>query len=125
LNQAFGGCSGNVPSSASRFCSDHIAPGARDDRDVDIALLAGRPLRAELRLELMQHLGEACGRPVDIVDLRTAGEPLLGEILKGRISLGDATAYAQMLSRYLNDSADFLPLQRRILTKRRQAWTRS
>ena len=103
-----------------------VATGsATYNSDIDLGLLADKPLSAELKLDLMQQLGVACGRPVDIVDLRTAGEPILGEVLKGRRLLGDSTTYAQLLSRHLIDAADFLPLQRRILAERREAWMRS
>ena len=50
----------------------------RPDSDVDIAVLADRPLSAELKAEWVGSLAAATGRPVDLVDLRTAGEPLWG-----------------------------------------------
>ena len=106
------------------FGSQHTGP-VRYDSDIDLALLADSPLSSEVRRELMQQLGAACGRPVDIIDLRTVGEPLLGEVCKGRRLLGDPTTFAQLLSRHLIDAADFVPLQRRILAERREAWTRS
>ena len=59
---------------------------------------------------------------MDLVDLHTAGEPLLGQVFKGQRLLGSTTLYAQLLSRHLIDSADFLPLQQRILKERRDAW---
>ncbi|TCO74486.1 type VII toxin-antitoxin system MntA family adenylyltransferase antitoxin [Chromatocurvus halotolerans] len=93
--------------------------------DIDLGLLAESPLSAAFKLELMQKIGAACGRPVDIVDLSIAGEPILGEVFKGRRLLGDASTYAQLLSRHLIDSSDFLPLHRRILAERREAWMRS
>ncbi|MFN2328544.1 MAG: nucleotidyltransferase domain-containing protein [Chromatocurvus sp.] len=98
---------------------------ANHESDIDLGLLAEAPLTAEFKLELMQAIGATCGRPVDIVDLRTAGEPVLGEVFKGRRLLGDDSTYAQLLSRHLIDAADFLPLQRRILAERRDAWMRS
>ena len=62
----------------------------RPDSDVDVAILADRPLSAELKAEWIGALSAATGRPVDLVDLRTAGEPLLGQVLKGRRLVGDA-----------------------------------
>jgi predicted nucleotidyltransferase len=90
--------------------------------DVDVGVLAPCPLAAERRLELMEEIALECGRPVDIVDLQTAGEPVIGQVLKGKRLLGSDESYAQLLTRHLLDAADFLPLQRRILAERRNAW---
>ena len=62
---------------------------ARGDSDVDLAVSAGRPLTEAERLALIADIAEATGRPVDLVDLVEAGEPLLGRVLKnGRRLLG-------------------------------------
>lgn len=96
--------------------------GATRDSDIDIGVLSEGPMSAAFKLELMQRVGLECGRPVDIVDLHTAGEPVLGQVLKGRRLLGDNATYAQLLTRHLLDTADFVPLQRRILAERRAEW---
>lgn len=103
------------------FGSQATGQAARDS-DIDIGVLAGGPLSAAFKLELMQQVGLKCGRPVDIVDLHNAGEPILGQVLKGKRLLGDNATYAQLLTRHLLDTADFLPLQRRMLAERRAAW---
>jgi predicted nucleotidyltransferase len=91
--------------------------------DVDVAVLADAPLSAEQHLALVGDLAEATGRAVDLVDLRTAGEPLLGEILvHGRRLLGSDQAFGDLLSRHLLDAADFLPCAERIVEQRRRAW---
>lgn len=96
---------------------------ARADSDVDIAVAADRPLDAGERLALMEDLAAATGRPVDLVDLATAGEPLVGVILTtGQRLLGSDEAYARVLVRHLFDQADFLPYRERILAERRKAW---
>ncbi|MFO7553508.1 MAG: nucleotidyltransferase domain-containing protein [Haliea sp.] len=95
---------------------------ATHDSDIDLGVLAHSPLSAEFKLELMQQIALECGHPVDIVDLHGAGEPILGQVLKGKRLLGDDTSYAQLLTRHLLDAADFLPLQRRILAERKAAW---
>ena len=87
-----------------------------------MALLGDGPLPSGLKLELMGTIGAEFGRPVDIIDLHSAGEPLLGEIFKGKRLLGDDETYAKLLTRHLIDSADFLPLRERILAERRAAW---
>ena len=90
--------------------------------DIDLALLGDGPLPSGLKLELMGAIGAEFGRPVDVIDLHSVGEPLLGEIFKGKRLLGDDETYAKLLSRHLIDSADFLPLRERILAERRAAW---
>lgn len=95
---------------------------ARPDSDVDIAILADRPLSSELKAEWIGALAAATGRPVDLVDLRAAGEPLLGQVLKGRRLVGDTALHGEWIARHLVEQADFLPCRRRILAERRQAW---
>ncbi len=96
--------------------------GVTRDSDIDVAVLADSPLSAEFKLALMQQIALECGRPVDLVDLHTAGEPVLGQVLKGKRLLGSDASYARLLTRHLLDAADFLPLQRRILAERKAAW---
>ena len=93
------------------------------DSDLDIAILADRPLDAGLKTEIIGDLAEITNRPVDLVDLKTAGEPLLGQILtRGKRLLGNDRDYAMMINRHLLDAADFLPYRQRILEERRKAW---
>ena len=96
---------------------------ATEDSDVDIAVLADARLTKAERMELITSIGKALGRPVDLVDMRTAGVAVLGEVFKGDRLIGDNALYAQWLTRYLIDREDFLPLRRRILRERRAAWT--
>jgi len=97
---------------------------ASADSDIDLAIRAAQPITADLKLELMGQMGTHFGRPVDIVDLFVAAEPLLGEVLKGQRLLGSDESYARMLTRHLFNMADFVPLQQRILSERRHAWMR-
>ncbi len=94
------------------------------ESDIDLALLCDTPISSSLKLELIELLGAKFGRPVDIVDLYFAAEPVLGQILKGKRLLGDNATYARLLTKHLINTADFLPLQQRILTERRNAWTK-
>lgn len=96
----------------------------RPDSDVDVAVAAASPLDAEQKRALIERLAEVTGRPVDIVDLRTVGEPLLGGVLKGKpLLLRDRNLFVDLVKRHLIDVEDFLPLQRRLLEARRKAWT--
>ncbi|MGB5255464.1 MAG: nucleotidyltransferase domain-containing protein, partial [Sedimenticolaceae bacterium] len=98
---------------------------ASPDSDLDLAVQADKPLDAELSIRLIGEIAERLGRPVDLIDLRMAGEPLLGEVLKGRRLLGSDASYARLITRHLFDAADFLPYRERILAERRKQWTAS
>lgn len=97
---------------------------ARADSDLDVAVLWSGPLSADRKARLIADIAEATGRPVDLVDLSHAGEPLLGEILRGgrRILERDPDAWADLVCRHLWDATDFLPYRQRILDERRRAW---
>jgi len=92
------------------------------ESDIDLALLSDIPISSSLKLELIEQIGVRFGRPVDIVDLYYAAEPILGQVFKGRRLLGDDATYANLLTKHLINTADFVPLQQRILTERRSAW---
>lgn len=99
------------------------AGDATPQSDLDLAVLMGIPLSTETKMTLIGELSQAIGRPVDLIDLRVAGEPLLGQILKHGVRLfGNDTDYAELLKRHLFEEADFMPYRRRILADRRQAW---
>jgi predicted nucleotidyltransferase len=99
---------------------------ARRDSDLDVAVLASAALSTDRRMSLIDDLSALTGRTIDLVDLATAGLPILGSVLKtGRVlSAHDPSAHGRLLARYLIDAADFLPYYERILKERRAAWTR-
>ena len=101
-----------------------LALGAgRPESDLDLAVDAGHSLTVSEKITLISALAETTGRPVDLVDLQSVGEPLLGQILRhGKRLLGSDTLYANLIRRHLFDQADFLPYRNRILNERRQAW---
>jgi len=95
----------------------------RFDSDLDLAVDAGRRLTVSEKMTLIGDLALEIGRPVDLVDLRSVGEPLLGQILRhGKRLLGSDAHYAALISRHLFDQADFVPYRNRILAERRRAW---
>ena len=96
--------------------------GATGESDIDLALLSDAPISSSMKLQLVEQIGARFGRPVDIVDLFFAAEPVLGQVFKGKRLLGDNATYARLLTRHLINTADFVPLQQRILTERRNAW---
>lgn len=94
------------------------------ESDVDIAVDVGRPLTAGEKMALIGDIAGKTGRPVDLIDLRTAGEPVIGQILKHGVRiLGSNSKYADLIRKHLFDSADFMPYRSRILSERRHAWT--
>jgi len=95
----------------------------RVDSDLDLAVAADRPLTVAEKIALTQALAESTGRPIDLIDLSTAPEPLLGQIVQhGRRLLGSDTLFGNLISRHLIEQEDFLPIRSRILTERRAAW---
>ena len=86
-------------------------------QDADIALIA-RTLEPHTSVEL----AEAVGRPVDLIGLHTAGEPVLCQILKHGIRVqGKADAHGRLLSRHLIDAPDFRPYAQRMVEEWRRA----
>lgn len=97
---------------------------ARVDSDMDIAILAGAPLDAAARMAVIEALADVSGRSVDLVDLYSVGEPLLGKILAEGVFLLEKDFHrGALLARHLGNVEDFIPLQEFILRSRRQAWT--
>lgn len=95
----------------------------RAESDLDLAVDAGRSLTVSEKMALISELAQSTGRPIDLVDIHTVGEPLLGQILQhGKRILGSDTHYANLVTRHLIDQADFLPYRDRILAERRKAW---
>ena len=95
----------------------------RPDSDIDIAVDAGQVLTAANKIALIEALAERTGRPIDLVDLKSVAEPLLGQIVRhGRRLRGSDTAHGQLISRHVFEQADFMPYRSRILSERRAAW---
>lgn len=97
---------------------------SRFDSDVDVAVYTAPPLTSVRRAGLVERVAHATGRAVDLVDLRTAGVPLLRSVLRGGRVLvrEDEAAYLRVLARMVADAEDFLPLQERLLEERRRRW---
>lgn len=95
----------------------------RTGSDMDIAVAGGRALTATEKVAIIEALAVRTGRTVDLIDLESASEPLLGQIVRhGRRLLGSDRAYGQLISRHLFEQADFMPYRSRVLAERRAAW---
>lgn len=94
--------------------------------DLDLAIGCRQRLPVTLRHQLVEWLAEHTGRPVDLIDLITVGEPLRGEILRHGLRLhGSDEAWAELALRHVYDMEDFVPLLQRTLKERRQRWLNS
>lgn len=95
---------------------------SRAESDVDIAVGADRVLSSEEKLALMGELTVATGRAADMIDLQSAGGPVLQQVLTtGEIVLKtDKRLYAEILKKMLFYQSDMMPLYTMILKKRRE-----
>ena len=97
---------------------------ATTQSDLDIAISSLTPLGVEDKIDIINALAQATGRPIDLVDLREVGEPLLGQIVQhGKWLIGTDAQKGALLSQHLIDAADFSPYRTRILAERQRAWT--
>jgi len=77
-------------------------------------------------MAMTESLALEFNRPVDLIDLRTVGQPLLSEIVaEGRRIRGQNEDWAQLIFKNIMDNEDFVPIQKRILRERRAAWLNS
>lgn len=91
--------------------------------DLDIGIMTDKPLELHQKTLIIEALAEATGRAIDLIDLKTAGQPLLGQIItRGIRIMGSDTDYAKLITKNLFDQADFLPYRNRILDERRETW---
>ena len=76
------------PHAVYRFGSS-VAGAARADSDIDIGLLADRPLDPLARFELQETLAIALRRSVDLVDLRSASTVMASQVVTTGIVIHD------------------------------------
>ena len=98
---------------------------AREDSDIDLALLCDTPISSADRFALIGDIGAAFGLPVDLIDLHDAPYPVTGEALGGRRLIGDDETYATLAVRHLTDREDFGPLHDGLLNRRLDTWLRA
>ena len=91
--------------------------------DIDLAIEGQTPFTPRQLLLIIEDLATATGRPVDLIDFRRAGEPLLGEIVnKGVVLMGNPSRLVEWRIRHLGNVEDFVPLQQRLLAERVKQW---
>jgi predicted nucleotidyltransferase len=95
----------------------------RPDSDIDVAVQADKALVANERIALTEAIALAFNRPVDLIDLRTAGQPLLDQIVSSGVQVvGKRHLWGDLIYRNIMENEDFVPYQKRILEGRRHAW---
>lgn len=93
------------------------------DSDIDIAVQMPRPMSAAERIALTEAIALAFKRPVDLIDLRTVGQPLLDQIVgSGKQVAGTRHLWGDLIYRNIMENEDFVPYQKRILEGRRRQW---
>jgi predicted nucleotidyltransferase len=93
------------------------------DSDLDIAVSAQQPLTVIEKIDIIAAFAEQTGRPIDLIDLKTVAEPLLGQIVRhGQRLLGSDGDYGRLISRHIFEQTDFMPYRNRVLAERRMAW---
>lgn len=114
----------NFPQITLAILFGSLASGRqKPDSDLDIAIAAGHTLSMDEKIAIIGMLAEHIGRPVDLIDLTTVTEPLLGQIVRhGRRICGSITLHGNLISRHLLEQEDFMPYRNRILAERRRAW---
>ncbi|MFC4260544.1 nucleotidyltransferase family protein [Marinobacter lacisalsi] len=96
---------------------------ARPDSDIDVAVQADKALSADERIAITEAIALAFNRPVDLVDLRTTGQPLLDQIMSTGVQVtGSRHIWGDLIYRNIMENEDFVPYQKRILEGRRNAW---
>jgi len=102
------------------------AASATSASDLDIAVRADEPLSTEQRKALIGALALEFNRPIDVVDLASAGQPVLDKIVtSGMQVVGSSRLWGDLVYRNVLDQEDFVPYQDRILEGRRKAWINS
>jgi predicted nucleotidyltransferase len=101
-----------------------LAEGAdHPDSDLDLGVQLPAIITATQKMKLIADLAIQTGRPIDLIDLRDVGHPLLGEIVeKGIMVSGGTEAKGDLLFKSIMLQEDFAGYQQRILQERRKAW---
>ena len=93
---------------------------AQQHSDIDLAIALDKPLTTKNKLNFLQSLGEITDRTIDLVDLKTVGEPLLNQIIQhGKQLKGTKADYIDLSIKNVNMMQDFTPYIERTLKERR------
>ncbi len=104
------------------FATETVHP----DSDIDLAIQAKHPLAESKKIQLIEIIAHIFGRPVDLIDLRNAGIPLLGQVIQyGKVLKDTGQNFTELAIRNVYANEDFLPYIKRSLRARREKWIKS
>jgi predicted nucleotidyltransferase len=93
----------------------------QSDLDLAIQLVSGLNIIASKKLDYIEQIGSILLINIDLIDLRTVGQPLLSQIMKyGKLLKGNQLQYAELAIKNVNTGQDFLPYIKRMMAERRQ-----
>lgn len=96
---------------------------SHSDIDLAIQLLSGKTIQAEQKLNYLTQLVELLETDIDLIDLKTVGQPLLSQIMKyGKRLKGQQAHYIELAIKNINTTQDFMPYIERMLAERRKRW---
>lgn len=85
-----------LPETTAIYRSGSSVDGAlRPDSDVDLAVLANRPIEPLVRFDTQERLAVLLRRQVDLVDLRTASTVMASQIVTTGVLLYDGDSFAR------------------------------
>ncbi len=89
--------------------------------DIDLAIELNTKMTADIKLSLLQSLGEITARNIDLVDLKIIGEPLLNQVVQhGKQLKGSQQQFIDLSIKNVNMMQDFTPYIKRTLKQRRE-----
>ena len=95
----------------------------RTDSDLDIAVQFPQRMPAEQCIAMMNALIDATGRVVDLIDLRTVGGELFGQIMKRHVKLiGAEPMMVALRARHMGHETDWMPYYRKQRDERLARW---
>ncbi|MEE9446045.1 MAG: hypothetical protein V3V19_10325 [Cocleimonas sp.] len=81
------------------------------------------PLTKEIKIDLLQSLAELTDKYIDLIDLKTVGEPLLNQIIQhGKQLKGSKQNQIDLSIKNVNMMQDFTPYIERTLKQKRERW---
>ncbi len=93
----------------------------KEHSDIDLAIELDEPMTGEKKLRFLQSLAEITDRTIDLIDLKTVGEPLLNQIIQhGKILKGSKSHYIDLSIKNVNMMQDFTPYLKRTLKERQE-----
>ena len=113
------------PNIRTAYLFGSVAKGTHTSTsDIDIAIECEKKLTSAEKIHYIESLALVTSRPIDLIDLQTVGEPLLGQILTHGIRLkGTNTTHGSLLYKHMLATSDFYPYVQRLLKERRNKWT--